>query len=391
MISSCTSKTDGDSESIETSEAGRAMDEWYQHRMDKDGQLDVGAWVRAFQQANLRTTDQGKWESIGPKNIGGRTLCVAFHPTDPDIVFAGSASGGLWVTKSGGVGPNAWERIPIGLPVLGVSSILIDPLNPNRMWIGTGEMYNANMASPGTISRYTRGTYGIGILMTEDGGQSWSASLDWSVGGLRAIQKLILNPLNHNILYAGTSIGLFRSDNGGNSWYKLIDHSMITDLWVHPIDTAQLIMTVGSFFTPGSGVYRSINSGQTFSLVTNGIPNDYTGKAMLGSVPSDPNQLYCSVANALEGLGLYHSVDRGKNWTLVNATDVPKYQGWYSHALAVSPADPDYLLYGGIDMHRSFNGGDFLIQVSYWEEWLFGKVPAGGPEGPTLLCTCGYS
>ncbi len=382
LAGACMQPERADEPELETSEAGQALDEWYTRRMDANGLLDVGQWVRAFHQAKPRAGDLSDWKPLGPKNIGGRTLCVAFHPTDPQIVYAGSASGGLWVTKNGGKGPNAWERISTGYPVLGVSAILIDPLNPDRIWIGTGEMYNQQAASPGTINRFTRGTYGIGILKSTDGGQTWSPSLDWSTGPLRAIQKLILNPLDANILYAGTSEGVYRSDDGGVQWYALLDRDMITDVWIHPQDTAQIMVASGSFFTPQAGLYRSTDSGKNFSLINTGIPNGYTGKAMFGPVPSDPEQLYCSVANALNGEGLYHSNDRGLTWNLVNALDVPKYQGWYSHALAVSPADPEYLLYGGIDMHRSSNGGELLIQVSYWEEWLFGKVPVGGPEGP---------
>ncbi len=379
---SCTHHESTGGDDLETSEAGKALDEWYTRRMDDQGVLDVGLWVRAFQTAKPRTGDLSEWQALGPKNIGGRTLCVAFHPQDPNIVYAGSASGGLWVTKNGGVGATAWERITTGFPVLGVSAILIDPANPDRMWIGTGEMYNQQVATPGSINRFTRGTYGIGILRSTDGGQSWSTSLDWTSGPLRSIQKLMMNPLNANILYAGTSEGVYRSDDGGGQWFQILDQDMITDLWIHPIDTAQLMVASGSFFTSGAGLYRSTNSGKNFSLIDDGIPEGYTGKAMFGSTPAGPDILYCSVANALQGIGLYRSDNRGLSWTLVNPFDVPKYQGWYSHALAVSPTDPDYLLYGGIDMHRSSNGGGQLIQVSYWEEWLFGKVPVGGPEGP---------
>ncbi|MCF8238311.1 MAG: hypothetical protein K9I85_09165 [Saprospiraceae bacterium] len=382
LLFSCTSHESSSNDNLEASEAGKALDEWYTRRMDEHGVLDVGKWMRAFQQATARTVDLSDWKPLGPKNIGGRTLCVAFHPQNPDIVYAGSASGGLWVTKNGGLGPTAWERISTGYPVLGVSAILIDPADPDRMWIGTGEMYNQKAATPGTINRFTRGTYGIGILRSTDGGQTWSPSLDWTSGPLRSIQKIIINPLNADILYAGTSEGVYRSDDGGEQWARILDQDMVTDLWLHPSDTSQLMVAAGSFFTAGAGLYRTTNSGKTFNLIDDGIPDGYTGKAMFGPVPSDPDQLYCSVANAQEGIGLYHSNDRGQSWDLVNPQDIPKYQGWYSHALSVSPTDPDYLLYGGIDMHRSFNGGEMLIQVSYWEEWLFGKVPVGGPEGP---------
>lgn len=381
ILVACQGVSEPEVEDLETSEAGEALDWWYRLRMDREGHLDVGPWVKAFRSSTLRTGITADWHSLGPANIGGRTLCVAFHPTDPNTVYAGSASGGLWVTSTGGKGAKAWHRIPINYPVLAVSSILIDPTDPDRMWIGTGEMYNQQAASPGTISRFTRGTYGIGVLMTTDGGATWSPSLDWTSGGLRAIQKLAMNPLDSDVLYAATSEGLYRSDDAGGEWYPVFPQPMITDLWIPADDTARIILTAGSYFTPGAGVYRSSDSGQTFSLIGD-LPAGYTGKAMLGGSPSDPDVLYCSIANATAGIGLYSSADAGSSWTLSNGLDVPKYQGWYSHALAVSPSDPNYLLFGGIDMHRSFNGGTFLIQVSYWEEWLFGKVPAGGPEGP---------
>ena len=377
----CQGGSEPDQERLETSEAGEALDLWYRMRMDREGRLDVGPWVAAFQGSTLRSDALADWHPLGPKNIGGRTLCIAFHPTDPNTIYAGSASGGLWVTSTGGKGAQAWHRIPINYPVLAVSSILIDPDNPERMWIGTGEMYNQQAASPGTISRYTRGTYGIGVLMTTDGGATWSPSLDWTSGDLRAIQKLAMNPLDPDVLYAATSVGLYRTDNAGEDWYQLLDQPMITDLWIHAEDTARIILAAGSYLTPGAGVYRSTDSGQSFSLISD-LPSGYTGKAMLGGSPSDPEVIYCSLANANEGKGLYASTDAGQTWLLANSLDVPKYQGWYSHALAVSPDDPTYLLFGGIDMHRSSNAGSLLIQVSYWEEWLFGKVPAGGPEGP---------
>ncbi|NET33656.1 MAG: hypothetical protein F6K19_16795, partial [Cyanothece sp. SIO1E1] len=88
-----------------------------------------------------KSTANTNWQSMGPVNIGGRTLALAIRPDNPNIIFAGSASGGLWKSESAGAGLNAWEYISTGFPVLGVGAIDIDPDNPDVMYIGTGESY----------------------------------------------------------------------------------------------------------------------------------------------------------------------------------------------------------------------------------------------------------
>ncbi len=371
---------------FKNSGAAESLDTWFTKRMDNSGELSVASWVRGFRALQssgvLRGGNGTSWTSMGPHNIGGRTLCIAFHPFDPNIIFAGSASGGLWVTKTGGVGAQAWERVPIGHPVLGVSSIIIDPGNPDRMWIGTGEMYSNGEVKPGTINRFTRGTYGIGILKTNDGGKSWSPSLDWSYGEMRGVQKLALNPLNTDVLYAATSEGVYRTYNGGSIWTRILDVPMAVDIYVHPVDTQIVLVTTGSFFTTDAGLYRSENGGNLFNKIKVGFPFDYTGKTMLAGNPSNPDEVYAYVADVLEGQGLFRSTNTGVSWELINSTNISLYQGWYSHDLAVNPAFPSQLMVGGIDVYRSPNAGAVLLQTGIWESGAYGKVPAGGPEGP---------
>ena len=116
ILVACQGVSEPEVEDLEASEAGEALDWWYRMRMDSEGRLDVGPWVAAFRSSTLRTGNTADWHSLGPANIGGRTLCVAFHPADPNTVYAGSASGGLWVTSTGGKGAKAWQRIPINYP-----------------------------------------------------------------------------------------------------------------------------------------------------------------------------------------------------------------------------------------------------------------------------------
>jgi hypothetical protein len=110
------------------SEAAEAMDYWSLTRTFPDGifhseNLEIAFQQRATQLAQEAVYDFPNWRAMGPANVAGRTLCLAFHPTDSMIMWAGSASGGLWKTTTGGLGANAWSRVTTGFPVLGVSSI----------------------------------------------------------------------------------------------------------------------------------------------------------------------------------------------------------------------------------------------------------------------------
>lgn len=370
--------------------AGLALDAWALARAYPGYTIPSDRYALAFEAKKLQSAlrsgnNEADWTAIGPKNIGGRTLCLAFHPDDPDIIYAGSATGGLWKTETGGVGVQAWTRIETGFPVLGVAAIALDPGNPDVIYIGTGEVYNNQNTGIGYAIRETRGTYGIGILKSEDGGASWSKSLDWAYEEMRGVQDLYINPLNPNTLYAATTEGLYRSRNAGADWENIHDLPMAVQIEPHPSDTSLLYITHGSYDPTGNasvGVFRTTDAGNNWEKLTNGIPAYYSGKTLLAIAPGDPEVLYASVANAFESIGLYKTTNGGDSWQQVNDEDVAKYQGWYSHDVAVDPLNDNLIQYGGIDMFRSNSGGTFLEQRSYWFNWYFGQVPVGGPEGP---------
>ncbi len=370
------------------SHAGESLRLWAMARSFPDGSIHTEKYAEALAQIQFETkltaSDRsGNWEAIGPKNIGGRTLCLAFHPLDTNIIYAGSASGGLWKTTTAGQGPDAWHYVETGFPVLGVSAIAIDPNNPNVLYIGTGEVYNLDNSMPNVAFRTTRGTYGIGILKSTDGGLSWSKSLDWAYGDLRGVQDIKINPRRARTLYAATTEGLLRSYNAGASWQTVHNRKMAVDIEINPIDTGTVFVTHGSLDDElVSGVFRSTDGGNTFSLLNNGIPAGYSGKTLLTICPGQPNMLYASVGNNFFQQGLFKTTDGGNSWALVNNEDVCAYQGWYSHDVAVHPTNPDTLIWVGIDTWKSVDGGLTVSQQTLWYAWTFGQVPAGGPEGP---------
>lgn len=370
------------------SEAGESLRLWAMARMFPNGLFYTEKYTTALTQmrleASIHAQDRGNsWEAIGPKNIGGRTLCLAINPLDTNILYAGSAAGGIWKSTTAGRGAQAWTRIETGFPVLGVSAIAIDPQNPNVLYAGTGEVYNVEFSMPNVAFRTTRGTYGIGILKSTDGGQSWSKSLDWSYGDLRGVQDIKINPLRPATVYAATTEGLLRSYNAGATWQTVHNRKMAVDIEINPADTSMVFVTHGSLDDQAvSGIFRSTDGGNSFQLLNNGIAISYSGKAMLGICPGQPNTIYASVGNAFVQEGLYRSNDSGASWTKVNAQDVCTYQGWYSHDVAVHPSDPNTIIWVGVDTWKSINGGNTAAKKTFWYTWVFGQVPAGGPEGP---------
>lgn len=320
------------------------------------------------------------WETMGPVNIGGRTLALAIHPEDPDLLFAGSASGGLWKSTTGGAGLNAWQYISTGFPVLGVGAIDIDPNNPDVMYIGTGEAYGTTENFPGIgPERTTRGSYGIGILKTTDGGDTWEKSLDWSLNQRRSVQKIQINPLRSETIWAATTDGVFRSRDNGVNWQLVHGIPMATDIVINPVDTNVVFIANGGMGSFGHGIYRSTDAGGSFekaNLLTGGGPFQFLGKAVLAISPSDPNIVMASIGNADGTIGatedeiktwLMRTEDGGDTWDLVFSSNelYATFQGWYSHAIAIHPEDPEIVWAAGqpFGLYKSVFGGSSFIEV----------------------------
>lgn len=389
LLASCsrTPKGAGEKKEHSPSQAGAAFMLWGMARTFPDGQFHTEKYSEAQALMRLAAHARGErsntWEALGPKNIGGRTLCLAIHPLDTNILWVGSASGGLWKSTTAGRGTDAWQLVETGFPVLGVSAVAIDPADPDIMYVGTGEVYNLDDSSPNVAFRTTRGTYGIGILKSTDGGTTWAKSLDWSYGQLRGVQDIKINPLRPATVYAATSEGLLRSYDSGANWQTVHNKRMAADIEINPLDTNVVYVTHGSLDDQDvSGIYRSTNGGNSFAKLAGGLPVSYSGKTLLTIFPANPNVLYASVGNNFNQEGLYKTTNGGDTWTKVSAQNVCSYQGWYSHDVVVHPTNPDTIVWVGIDTWKSTNGGTAVQKKTFWNAWYFGQVPVGGPEGP---------
>jgi photosystem II stability/assembly factor-like uncharacterized protein len=370
-----------------TSGAMTALDLWSQSRAYPGRVIPDVGHAAAFEyskanlagDADLRGTG---WVPIGPHNIGGRTLAVVQNPQNRQTLFAGAASGGLWRSYTGGVGADAWDPIDTGFPVLSVTSIAIPPTDSNTIYIGTGEVYGYQNALGGLAVRLTRGSYGIGILKTTNGGASWSKVLDWSQNQKRGVASLVMDPSNSSILYAGTTEGTYKTTDGGANWTLVHPVLMSMHIVIDPATPSRVYVACGDLGSPGTGIYRSTNGGGSWTQLTNGLPATWTGKTWLAIYKSAPNVIYASIGQSESGVGLYRSTNFGDNWTLLSSQDYFGVQGFYSHWVHVDPNDSSQVLTGGIDIWRSTQGGRNLVKMSNWSAWFFGNVPPGGPEGP---------
>lgn len=330
------------------------------------------------------------WTSIGPNNIGGRSLCVAIHPVDTATLFIGSASGGLWKSTTGGIGANAWTRIETGYPSNAVSSIAIDSVNPNLMYIGTGENYGYQYSLNGVNIRITRGMYGIGVLKTINGGATWTKALDWSYNNQRGVWAVKINPKNSNTVYAGTSEGVYKSNNAGATWNPVLPYQMVMDLEINPSDTTVLYASVGDLSNniPNAnvGIYKTINAGATWVKLTGGLPAFWSGKTTIELYKGNPNIIFASIGNDPSNpsnsyLGLYQSVDAGTTWIQkYNSPGLMTNQGWYNNALLVKSNDVNTIVVGNLDLYKSINGGTSFTSKSSWSLWNTGATPPGAPE-----------
>ena len=352
------------------------------------GKIPDGAYYAAWEAAKdlpqHHYTRSTSWSSIGPHNRAGRTLCLAFNPLNANTLYAGSASGGLWRSYTGGIGTEAWERIPTGFPVLAVSCIALPADDSLTIFIGTGEVYNHQAAGTGAAYRNTRGSYGIGILRSLDGGSSWEKSLDFSMSEEQGVWDVAIAQSNPEIIYAATTAGIYKSTNGGDSWSLSLEIDQVTDLVVHPENPDIAVAGCGNFGSPGHGIYNTSNGGSTWVKATTGVPDEFFGKVQLSNEPQFPNLVYASIGNGFgfdDGASwLCKSTDFGQNWTFVNTTDYSLWQGWFAHDVAINPTDSNRLAVIGIDVWTSSNGGASLSKKS---EGGIGFVnpPIEGPDG----------
>lgn len=328
-----------------------------------DGNVPWGAYWDALQQRERmpRVSLDETWVNIGPFNHGGRARVLRFHPGQPDTMYAGSVSGGLWKSVDAG---ESWLPMTDGLANLAVGCFEIDPSNPNIMYLGTGEGYY-------NIDAVT----GIGLLKSTDGGATWNTTgLSYPYSQGESILRLNIDPRNGQIILAGTMNGLRRSIDGGTTWTS-VRSGEIKELVRDPQNPDVLLCAPGNPWGANSnGIYRSTDNGVTWTRSSTGLPGiDQLGRTVLSFCRSNSQVVYAGICgtfdyNGTHTLGIYRSIDNGQSWVWMSPEEMNHYasQGWYDMAIACKPDNPNVVLSAGLDIHRSNNSGGSWTQLSDW-------------------------
>ena len=309
-----------------------------------------------------KISTQSNWISKGPINTpvilsngkkrgNGRINCIAFDPIDSDIIWVGSPAGGLWKSVDGG---NNWTTNTDNMPVIGVSSIAIDPTNTQNMLIVTGDAHATD-------------TYSIGILKSTDGGHSWNTtSLSYNISQKKRINKVIINPVYPDSVFAVTNDNIMISIDAGANWQVIYSGDRWRDIEFKP-GTPSTIYAAKQL-SGNSNIYKTTDGGANWSLINNGITSSGRYRPLIAVTPDNPEVIYALYSASDYSLhALYKSSDAGNNWTLQSNspnilgrdTDGTSTggQSWYDLSLAVSTNDENLLYVGGINLWKTIDGG----------------------------------
>ncbi len=356
---------DHEDEAEEQSGIDKQLSSWFLARAYPDPSFLDEKYMNGWRQAealrnsmltrNSQLLQSGMWNPLGPNNnIGGRMLSIAIDPNNGNRLFAGSASGGLWKSTDGGMN---WLPVNTGLPTLGVASVVIHPANGNIIYAGTGEVYredstgsNPNPGNTGNNVWKTRGTYGVGILKSVDGGVTWTQVLRMTSSQMFAVQTLRFDPATPNTLYAATTDGLYRTTDAGITWNRLLNITYVTDVVVKG---TTIMCAAGNMGNTIKGIFKSTDNGITWSKVTSGLPASFQGFIKFGWVPANVNDVVASIGvSTSASVELFHSMDFGTTWTGLPTSDHAAYQYWCAHDVAINPSNANRLTFAGVNAYQ---------------------------------------
>jgi photosystem II stability/assembly factor-like uncharacterized protein len=300
------------------------------------------------------------WRNIGPSVAGGRVSTVAGSDLDPALFYAGTAGGGLWKSSNGALD---WQPVFDATNVASIGAVAISPLNKDDVWVGTGEAWPRNDVIAGS-----------GVYHSVDGGQTWKHR---ALEATSQIARIINDPRNsERILVAALGSpfadsderGVYRSDDGGQTWRKTLFTGRSTGASDIAIDPARPDIVYAGMWqfrrnawhlTSGGdadGLYKSVDGGQTWrALSGNGLPAGPLGRIGLAVAPSDPNRVY-AVIESSAGL-LWRSDDGGDHWQLVSSNTLINERPFYYSRIVVDPHDANHLFSVSVHLAESNNGG----------------------------------
>jgi photosystem II stability/assembly factor-like uncharacterized protein len=299
-----------------------------------------------------------KLRAVGPALMSGRVNVVAVHPEDKQTWYIGVASGGVWKTVNGGT---TFTPVFQNEGSYSIGHVVIDPKNPNTIWVGTGEANNQRSVG-----------WGDGVYRSDDGGRSWR---NMGLKDSQHIGRIVIDPRDSKVLYvaaygplwsAGGDRGLYKTKDGGATWDKILnisEHTGISDVIVDPSNPDVLLASAHQrrrhtwtliHGGPESGLHKSTDGGATWRRLRTGLPSGDVGRIVPAFSPARKGLVYAKIESADNPVALYVSNDSGETWE--RRANV-QAQPMYYENIHPDPKDPERIYVPSVQTQISDDGG----------------------------------
>lgn len=300
------------------------------------------------------------WQPVGPlthTNTGswssgqGRVNVVYQDPNNANTLYIGAPAGGIWKSTDAGVN---WTPLSDYLPQIGVSGIVVDHTNSNVIYIATGDNDGGD-------------SYSVGVLKSTDGGTTWNTTGLTFTTTNRTAGDIIMHPTNNSILFCAASNALYKTTDGGTTWNVVrLGNFAKGSIRFKPNNPSIVYAVTNTAF------YKSTDTGSSFTQITSGLPAS-SSRLRLDVTPANANYVYILSHSSNEPTnngfqGVYRSVNSGDTFTLRNNTTnvLESNQSYYDLALAVSDTNAEEVYTGCLNIWKSTNGGTTFTKLNNW-------------------------
>jgi PKD repeat protein len=315
------------------------------------------------------------WTPLGPNGAptnggAGRLNFVRQDPSNAAVIYVGAPDGGIWKTINGGT---SWATTTdqVTTTSIGFGDLAFDPTNSQILYASTGDAH-------------AQDSYSVGLLKSINGGSTWTPTgLTFTVNQGAIIKRVLVNPTNNQIIIVASNAGILRSTDGGTNW-TTVRTGLFGDMEFKPGDPT-VVYAAGSPTGASEQIWKSTNSGSTWTQVTSGLPTSNVQRISLAVSANNPAYLYVLAGNSTNQglLGVYRSIDSGTTFTTRTGA-TPNYLGYqpdgsdaggqafYDLTIACSPTNAQEIYIGGINIWRSINGG---TNWTFNADWTGGSAP----------------
>ena len=329
--------------------------------------LTISISVAFSQDFSMDLLKNMKPRNIGPGGMSGRVTSIDVVESNPDIIYVGTASGGIWKSTSGGI---KWEPIFEKELTASIGAVAIQQSNPSVIWAGTGEGNPRNSLNGG-----------FGIYKSLDAGKTWKSM---GLEKTRHIHRVIIHPTNPDIVYVGAigspwgehkERGVYKTKDGGKTWKQILFNNIKTgtaDLIMDPKNPNKLIAAMWEhkrdpwFFKSGgkgSGLYITHDGGENWKKITEkeGFPKGELGRIGVAIAPSNSDVIYALVEAKKNAL--YKSEDGGFKWKKVNDKPGIGNRPFYYSEIYVDPQNENRVYSIFTYVNVSQDGGKSFKQL----------------------------